>query len=44
MFDGATDAAGQARKVESSRDRHYLKMRKSTSRIGQRPVRTIVLH
>jgi hypothetical protein len=42
-FDGATDAAGQALKVESSRDRHYLKWKIYVDDAND-AVRTIVLH
>src|SRR3982074_201648 len=42
-FDGATDAAGQPLKVESSRDRHYLKW-KIYVEDANNAVRTIVLH
>src|ERR1700674_4857715 len=42
-FDGATDAAGQPLKVESSRDRHYLKWKIYVDDAND-AVRTIVLH
>src|SRR6266699_4840022 len=42
-FDGATDAAGQPLKVESSRDRHYLKWKIYVEDAND-AVRTIVLH
>jgi hypothetical protein len=42
-FDGATDAAGQPLKVESSRDRHYLKWKIYVDDASD-AVRTIVLH
>ena len=42
-FDGATDASGQPLKVESSRDRHYLKWKIYVDDAND-AVRTIVLH
>jgi hypothetical protein len=42
-FEGATDAAGQPLKVESSRDRHYLKWKIYVGDATD-AVRTIVLH
>ena len=42
-FDGATDAAGQTLKVESSRERHYLKWKIYVDDAND-AVRTIVLH
>ena len=42
-FEGATDAAGQPLKVESSRDRHYLKWKIYVDDAND-AVRTIVLH
>jgi hypothetical protein len=42
-FDGATDAAGQPLKVESSRERHYLKWKIYVDDAND-AVRTIVLH
>src|ERR1035441_5358908 len=42
-FEGATDAAGQPFKVESSRDRHYLKWKIYVDDAND-AVRTIVLH
>jgi uncharacterized membrane protein YgcG len=42
-FDGATDASGQQLKVESSRDRHYLKWKIYVDDAND-AVRTIVLH
>jgi hypothetical protein len=42
-FDGATDASGQPLKVESSRERHYLKWKIYVDDAND-AVRTIVLH
>src|SRR6266404_7557451 len=42
-FDGATDAAGHSLKVESSRERHYLKWKIYVDDAND-AVRTIVLH